>query len=306
MRLAVAASPAVAIPTLQALFKSEHTLVRVISQPDRPAGRGKVLTPTSVSQWALDNNIDLVRPASSEELRAHIVDIDCVITIGYGVLLPESLLNIPPYGFLNLHFSLLPRWRGAAPVQRAIEAGDPVTGVTVFKLDAGMDTGPIFTVHRFALDSDISSDELFIELGELGVGAIFETLEKIEKGERPLAQDNSHATRALKLSRDEGRIDWTRAAEDVSAKIRAFTSNPGAWTIFRGNSIKISSPKLASTESLEERLTPGQIAVISKKVYIGTGTHALEIGEITSAGKSPTTAYAWANGARLIAGERCE
>jgi len=306
MRLAVAASPAVAIPTLQALLKSEYILVRVISQPDRPAGRGKVLTPTPVSQWALDNNIELVRPASSEELRAHIVDIDCVITIGYGVLLPESLLDIPHYGFLNLHFSLLPRWRGAAPVQRAIEAGDPVTGVTVFKLDAGMDTGPIFTVHRFALDTDITSDELLIELGELGVGAIFETLEKIEKGGRPLAQGNSHATRALKLSRDEGRIDWTCSAEDVSAKIRAFTSNPGAWTIFRGNSIKISSPKLTSTESLEERLAPGQIAVISKKVYIGTGTRALEIGEITSAGKSPTTAYSWANGARLIAGERCE
>ena len=149
MRLAVAASPDVAIPTLSALLDGEHQLVRVISQPDRPAGRGKVMTPTPVSQWALDHEIELVRPKSAHELKEFLGDIDCVVTIGYGVLLPEDVLVIPPAGFLNLHFSILPRWRGAAPVQRAIEAQDPVTGVTVVKLDAGMDTGPIYTVQSY-------------------------------------------------------------------------------------------------------------------------------------------------------------
>ena len=228
MRLAVAASPDVAIPTLSALLDGEHQLVRVISQPDRPAGRGKVMTPTPVSQWAPDHEIELVRPKSAHELKEFLGDIDCVVTIGYGVLLPEDVLVIPPAGFLNLHFSILPRWRGAAPVQRAIEAQDPFTGVTVFKLDAGMDTGPIYTVDRFALDSDITSDELLIELGELGVETVSRALEMITKGERPSAQSSEGATRAMKLSRAEGEINWDLPATTVSAKIRAFTSTPGA------------------------------------------------------------------------------
>ena len=301
MRLAVAASPEVALPTLKALAESSHDLIRVISQPDKPAGRGKVLTPTPVSTWAIENGVELVRPSHSNDLIPYLDDVDCVITIGYGVLLPEAILDIPRYGFLNLHFSLLPRWRGAAPVQRAIEAGDPVTGVTVFKLDAGMDTGPIYTMHRFALDDDITSDELFVELGELGVDAVMETLSKIEAGEKPKAQSNDGATRAMKLSREEARIDWNRSGKEVSAKIRAFTSHPGAWTHFRGLPIKIAAPRITENE-----LTPGEIAIADKKVLIGTADKALEIGFITSAGKAQTPATAWANGARLMAGERCE
>lgn len=301
MRVAVAASPEVAIPTLIALANSSHDLVRVISQPDRPAGRGKVMTATPVSQWAIANNVELLRPESTADIADAVRDLDCVITIGYGVLLPESILEIPRYGFLNLHFSLLPRWRGAAPVQRAIEAQDSVTGVTVFQLDAGMDTGPIYTVHRFALDSDITSDELLVELGEVGVGAVLESLDKISRGERPVPQSSEGAIRAFKLSRQEARIDWSLDAETVSAKIRAFTSNPGAWTQFRGSVIKIAAPVL-STLSLE----PGEIALRDRKVFIGTGTSALEIGAITSAGKGSIAASSWANGARLLEGERCE
>ena len=301
MRLAVAASPEVAIPTLQALQSTDHLLVKVISQPDRPAGRGKTLTPTPVSQWAIENQIPLDRPEGIEEIKAAVADVDCVITIGYGVLLPEEVLNIPSYGFLNLHFSLLPRWRGAAPVQRAIEAGDPVTGVTVFQLDAGMDTGPIYTMHRFALDDDISSDELFLELGELGVEAVLETLAKISSGVRPTPQKSEGATRARKLSREEARIQWDKSSQEVSAKIRAFTSAPGAWTNFRGNAIKIASPKIT-----HETLKPGEIALVDKKVLIGSATTALEIGFITSQGKQQTDATSWANGARLTPGEFCE
>lgn len=301
MRLAVAASPDVAIPTLSALLDGEHQLVRVISQPDRPAGRGKVMTPTPVSQWALDHEIELVRPKSAHELKEFLGDIDCVVTIGYGVLLPEDVLVIPPAGFLNLHFSILPRWRGAAPVQRAIEAQDPFTGVTVFKLDAGMDTGPIYTVDRFALDSDITSDELLIELGELGVETVSRALEMITKGERPSAQSAEGATRAMKLSRAEGEINWDLPATTVSAKIRAFTSNPGAWSTFRGAPIKIAGPTLSS-----HQLRPAEIALIDKEVFIGTATVALKIGFITGVGKATMSAAAWANGARLTAGERCE
>lgn len=301
MRIAVAASPEVAIPTIEAIMSSSHQLVRVISQPDKPAGRGRVMTPTPVSMWAVNAGIDLVKPESVAEIAQSVEDCDCVITIGYGKLLPSEILAIPRYGFLNLHFSLLPRWRGAAPVQRSIEAQDSVSGVTVFLLDEGMDTGPIYTVHRFALDSDITSDELLKELGELGVDAVLETLEKIEAGVRPTPQDSAGATRAHKLSRSEGEIDWNLEAEVLSAKIRAFTSNPGAWTTFRGSVLKIASPKISQVE-----LAPGEIALIDKKVLIGTGSLALEIGIVTAHGKQPIEASAWANGARLVTGERCE
>ena len=301
MRLVVAASPEVAIPTLEALVKSEHELLRVISQPDKPAGRGRVLTPTPVSLWALDRKIPLLTPEDTQSIANAIDGCDCVITIGYGKLLPREILDIPAHGFLNLHFSLLPRWRGAAPVQRAIEAQDSVSGVTVFQLDEGMDTGPIYTVHRFALDGDITSDELLIELGLLGVDAVLETLAKIEQGAPPTAQSHEGTTRALKLSREEGCIDWSQPAEMLSAKIRAFTSNPGAWTTFRGFTLKIASPLIS-----EISLQPGEIASIDKKVYIGTGTVALEIGVVTPHGKQAMPASTWANGARLVAGERCE
>lgn len=297
----MAASPDVAIPTLEALLVSKHELVRVISQPDRPAGRGKVLTPTPVSIWAIENGIELVRPSTREEIAEVVGDLDCVITIGYGVLLPEDILSLPRYGFLNLHFSLLPRWRGAAPVQRSIEARDHVSGVTVFKLDSGMDTGPIYTVHRYALDSDISSDELLSELSEVGVDAVAEALQKIEEGVRPTPQPNEGATRALKLSREEGRIDWTKSAEEVSAKIRAFTSNPGAWTQFRGNPIKIAAPVISEMD-----LPPGEVKFEEKKLFIGTSTKALSVGFVTPVGKAQLPSSAWANGARLAAGERCE
>lgn len=301
MRIAVAASPEVALPSLRALHEGPHDLLRIFSQPDRPAGRGRVLTPTPVSQWALENEIELIRPDNSDELAKHLKDIDLVVTIGYGVLLPEPLLSLTPHGFINLHFSLLPRWRGAAPVQRAIEAQDPVTGVTVFQLDAGMDTGPIYTTHRFALDDDITSDELFIELGELGVVALTEAIDLIDAGKRPTPQKSDGATRAFKLSREEGRIDWSQEASVISAKIRAYTSNPGAWSTFRGKIIKVSKPFIT-----KEKLQPGALSVISKRVHIGTGTTALAIGEITAEGKGLTDAMAWANGARLLEGERCE
>lgn len=301
MRLAVAASPKVAIPTIEALAKSGHDLAFLISQPDRPAGRGRTLTPTDVSQWAAENSFEIYKPEKAAELAPLAEQVDCIITIGYGLLIPKSVIDIPRYGFLNLHFSLLPRWRGAAPVQRSIEAQDPVSGVTVFALDEGMDTGPIYTTHRFALDNDISSDELLEELALLGVDAVLETLSSIESGVKPTPQKSDGATRAFKLSKEEGEIDWTQPSDVVSAKIRAFTSNPGAWTRFRGNTLKVSGPIQSGIT-----LSPGEISFAEKRLFIGTGTYALEISHVTSPGKQAIPASAWANGARLEPGERCE
>ena len=298
MRIAVAATPEVAIPSLDALLSSKHELLSVITQPDMPSGRGQSLHESAVSRWANENGIDVHKPERDSNFQPFLSNVDVLITIGYGVILPQEVFESPRYGSLNLHFSLLPRWRGAAPVQRAIEAGDLVSGVTVFALDEGMDTGPIYTQNRFALDADITSDELFIELAELGAEALLHTLDLIESGVKPSPQSDHNATRALKLSKEEGRIDWSQSAVAISNKVRAFTSQPGTWTNFRGSVLKVDTPIMS-----EIMLEPGALLIENRKLYVGTSTTALEIGYITPSGKSRMPSSQWANGARLVAGD---
>ena len=298
MRIAVAATPPVALPTLDLLKSSKYQLVRVITRPDRPTGRGRNSQPTVVAQWADENNIDCHKPEDDVQLAQSLHDVDLLITIGFGVILSKELLKIPPRGSINLHFSLLPRWRGAAPVQRAIEAGDHLSGVTVFQLDEGMDTGPIFVTKRFAIDSDITSDELLDELSLLGPEAIMETLALIENGKKPTAQDSAGATLARKLTKFEGKIDWTSSAESIHSKVRAFTSNPGAWTIFRNENLILQQPEMS-----ELRLKPGQIEVRDKKLYVGTATSALIFLKLKPSGKPLMDASAWINGVRISAEE---
>ena len=298
MRIAVAATPDVALPSLEALLHSSHEIISIITQPDKPAGRGLDLTASPVARWAQKQGIPLVKPISVSEISQALVNVEVLVTIGYGKILPQQILDIPTRCSLNLHFSLLPRWRGAAPVQRAIEAGDLVTGVTVFELDQGMDTGPIYTVKKFALDSNISSDDLFSELSLIGPEALLESLELIEKGIKPTAQNNSESTRAMKLTSEQGRIDWTFPAERVSAHIRAFTSNPGAWTEFRGQKLRVESPSISS-----HVLAPGELKVIEKDLYVGTKSLAIHLGFITSPGKTRMESKSWLNGARILEGE---
>ena len=298
MRIAIAATPLVAVPTIEALRGSAHEIAFIITQPDRPSGRGRVVTPTPIAQWADENQLQLFKPESIQETLSLLSEIDLLITIGYGVLLPKKVLESPKYGCLNLHFSLLPRWRGAAPVQRAIEAGDPVTGVTVFKLDEGMDTGPIYSKLHFALDEDITSDELFQELAELGPDAVAQAITAIENGIKPIPQSNFGANRAFKISKEECRIDWHESAENISRKIRAFTSHPGAWTNFRGSTVKLDSPTMTNIE-----LSPGSVLAKGDSVLVGSGTTAIAIGFLTPAGKSRMDARSWLNGIRLESGE---
>jgi len=292
--IAVAATPSVAIPTLDALLKSEHVLDFVITQPDRPAGRGRALSESEVSVWCRENGVTCHKPESSTQTQALLTSLDVLITIGYGVILAEEVFSAPRMGSLNLHFSLLPRWRGAAPVQRAIESGDAISGVTVFALDRGMDTGPIYIQKRFALDPDITSDALLTELAQLGPEAIVESLDAMHTGVRPTPQDDSLSTRALKLSKDEAEIDWNQSAEIIERKIRAFTSNPGAWTQFRGAILKIDTPQLT-----QMKIPVGALRVIEKELLVGTGTLAISLGFLTPSGKGRMQALSWSHGARL-------
>ena len=294
MRIAVAATPEVAIPTLEALRLSSHELAFVITRADAPAGRGRELQASPVAQWAQQNDVEVKKPDTAAEIGELVIGLDLVITIGYGFILPENILTIPKYGFINLHFSLLPRWRGAAPVQRAIEAGDNVTGITVFKLDKGMDTGPIYLSAEVPLTRDCNSAELFEILANMATKPVLESLQLIAAGQPPKVQIESGASRANKLSKQEGRIAWNTPAITIERKVNAFNPNPGAWSNFRGQNLKID--KVRATE---EVLPIGQMDLINKSVLVGTSTNALELVEVTPAGKARLSATAWANGARI-------
>ena len=301
MKIAVAASPEVAIPTLEYLRASEHELSLIISRPDSPVGRGRELTPTAVSQWATANGIELYRPNKAADFDERLKDYDLVITIGYGVLLPEYILEQPKHGFINLHFSLLPLLRGAAPAQRAIIDGVTKTGITVFQLDAGMDTGPIYVQTEHFIKPNTTSGELLAELALLGPKAISQTLTAIEAGVTPVAQDHSLATTATKLGKAEAQISWSDPAQKIVNKILGFSPNPGATAKFRGEVLRITKAQVT-----EVTLPVSEISLVAGSVYVGTPTNAVELLEVTPAGKKPMSAMAWANGARFTAGETIE
>jgi len=300
VQIAVAATPEVALPTLEALLTSKHDLVSVITQPDRPAGRGLALKESPVAIWAKDRGISVSKPTDQEELKIAVADIDLVITIGFGVIIKEEILKLPKYGFINLHFSLLPKWRGAAPVQRAIEAGDEVTGVTVFKLDRGMDTGPIFRQKKIAMPRQATTDSLLQDLAVLGAPVVLDSISSIEANEAPVIQSVDGASRAEKLSKDEARIDWNDPAMQIERKIRAFYPAPGAWTTFRDEAIKIESAKAGEAKAG----LPGEISLEGKDLFVATAERSLQILQVKPAGKSSMDVISWINGARIEQHER--
>jgi len=301
VKIAVAASPEAAIATLEYLLASEHDLALIISRPDSPVGRGRELTPTAVSTWAMANEIELYRPDKAADFDERLKGFDLVVTIGYGLLLPEYILAQPKHGFINLHFSLLPKLRGAAPAQRAIIDGLTQTGVTVFKLDAGMDTGPIYFQSQFLIRPNTSAGELLAELALLGPSAIAQTLSAIENDIQPLPQDNRLATNAAKLLKSEAQINWSDSAQQIVNKIYGFSPNPGATARFRGEVLRISRAQVS-----EHSQPVGEISLSNGSVFVGTSTTAVELLEVTPAGKKPMAASAWANGARFSPGETIE
>jgi len=298
MRIGVAATPDVAIPTLEWLLQSDHEIALVITQPDRPAGRGREIKQTVVGDWAQKNKIELFKPETSQDLIGKIERLDLVLTIGYGVLLPEEVLNLPKHGFLNLHFSLLPAYRGAAPVQRALENGESTTGVTVFQLEKGMDTGPIFSQISIKVQARWRSVEMFHELALLGPQVVRESFEKIAAGEKPISQ-NGTPTYAAKISKAEARIDFNVDAQKVVNLVRAFTYEPGAWTTWKNEPFKISDA--IASEAFSSN--PGQIKLMGSSVFVATQAGAIEILRVIPSGKKEMDAIDWARGARLSGGE---
>ena len=297
MRLGVAATPDVALPTLNWLRESRYELIRVFTKPDQLAGRGRELSSTPVSHWAQDQKIELLKPVSVNEFRGSVEDLDCIVTIGYGVLLPQEILDLPRYGFLNLHFSLLPAYRGAAPVQRAIENGEKVTGVTVFALDKGMDTGPIYAHSQLMIDPQWRSFELMDELAKLGPSVVEQALVAMESGLAPTPQiGNSSLTH--KISKIEAKINWDQDAHIVARKIAAFYPFPGAWTTWNNSIFKITRAKVVTAH-----LSSGELSIIDGIPVVGCHDHsAISLLSVIFAGKKEMAGSEWARGARLSSG----
>jgi methionyl-tRNA formyltransferase len=298
MRIGVAATPDVAIPTLDWLLLSEYSLALVITQPDKPAGRGRTLTQSIVGDWAVANNISLFKPNSPDELIGKIEDLDLVLTIGYGVLLPEHILSLPTHGFLNLHFSLLPAYRGAAPAQRALQNGEMKTGVTVFQLDKGMDTGPIYSQAIIDIQPWWRSVELLRELASIGPQTVSEAFSMVKQGQTPTVQSGSSSI-APKISKAEAKLDFANSAIHVVNAIRAFTYEPGAWTMWKGEPFKITSAKLA----IGHNLPAGSLITIGSSVFVGTKEGSVEILTVIPSGKKEMSASEWARGARISGGD---
>ncbi len=305
MRLAVAATPEVAIPTLEFLLSGTNPLVKVFTTEDKAVGRGRALTSSHVAMWADDHGVECIKVGKAVEMAAHLDEIDCVVTVAFGILLPQEILSIPRHGFINLHFSLLPAWRGAAPVQRAIESGDNELGISVFSLDEGMDTGPIYRQSSFLRDPSMRSKEALEFLGEQGVALIAQTLEDISHGVPPIKQSEQGISLARKLSKAEGLIDWTRSSSVIDRKVAAFYPNPIAYAQFRGETLKITRSRVTSDPVTEVLLKPGEWRIEKDHVLIGTGDFPLEIIQLIPQGKSEMSAADWARGARINPGELC-
>ena len=301
MRLVFAGTPAAALPSLRALLDSpRHEVVAVVTRPDAPAGRGRAVAPSPVRQLAASAGVPVLTPArpSEPEFLAALRRFapDCCPVVAYGALVPPAALRVPAHGWVNLHFSLLPAWRGAAPVQRALWHGDEITGASTFLLEEGLDTGPVFGVLTEPVRPRDTAGELLDRLAEAGARLLTATLDGLADGTvRAEPQPPDGVTLAPKVTTAEARVDWRRTAEQIDRQVRACTPAPGAWTTFREQRLK-----LGPLTPLPGELPPGELS----GGQVGTGSGVVQLGTVQPAGRAPMDAGAWARGARPQPGER--
>ncbi|MDO5678529.1 MAG: methionyl-tRNA formyltransferase [Propionibacteriaceae bacterium] len=293
MRLVFAGTPEVAVPALDALVASEHEVVAVVTRPDAPAGRGRKLTPSPVALRAEELGIEVLKPGHprepefQERLRQLAPEV-CPV-VAYGALLPQSALDIPAHGWVNLHFSLLPRWRGAAPVQRAVMAGDEEIGTAVFQIVRELDAGDVYLMERQPMP-DATAGELLTQLAESGAQQLVRAIDLIAAGERPVPQPAEGITVAPKITVEEARIDWSRPAWELRNLIMGTSPDPGAWCELEGQRFKIYRVGLPD----DQGLAPGELFATKKQVFVGTGAGSLELFEVQAPGKRRMPAIDWA------------
>ncbi|TKR21973.1 methionyl-tRNA formyltransferase, partial [Cellulomonas hominis] len=305
MRLLFAGTPAVALPSLDALLASRHEVVAVLTRPDARAGRGRTLTPSPVKERALEAGLEVLTPATLKdpEVQARIAEIapDAAPVVAYGNLVPPAVLGLPRHGWVNLHFSVLPAWRGAAPVQHAIIAGDEVTGASTFLLEAGLDTGPVLGTLTETIRPLDTSGDLLGRLADAGSDLLVKTLDALEDGVlTPVPQPADGVSLAPRLTTEDARVRWQHPAMAVDRRVRGCTPAPGAWTTLPdGARLGLGPVRLVPDVT---DLAPGAVRVGRGEVLVGTGTHAVRLGEVRPAGKRAMAAADWARGARLAEG----
>lgn len=308
MRLVFAGTPEPALPSLQRLIASpRHEVIAVLTRPDAAAGRRGKPAPSPVAQCAAEHGIAVLKPdrPNSAEFVAELADLapDCCAVVAYGALLRDELLAVPTHGWVNLHFSVLPAWRGAAPVQAALAAGDAVTGATTFLIERSLDSGPVFGVVTETIRPDDTAGDLLARLAVSGAELLEATMDGIADGAlTPVPQQADGVSVAPKVGVDDARIRWDLPAHVVDRRIRSVTPNPGAWTMIGDLRVKV-GPVTITTDA-PEGLEPGEIRVSKKHLYIGTGSDAVVLGTVQPPGKKAMSAADWARGARLEDGGR--
>ncbi|MFJ4780198.1 methionyl-tRNA formyltransferase [Streptomyces sp. NPDC088762] len=307
MKLVFAGTPEVAVPALDALIASgRHEVAAVVTRPDAPAGRGRRLVASPVAERAEEAGIEILKPTRPRdpEFQARLREIgpDCCPVVAYGALIPKSAIEIPRHGWVNLHFSLLPAWRGAAPVQHSIMAGDQVTGASTFQIEEGLDSGPVYGILTEEIRPTDTSGDLLTRLAFAGAGLLAATMDGIEDGTlRAVEQPADGISVAPKITVEDARIDWKAPAMRADRVVRGCTPAPGAWTVFRGERLKLISVGLVPDRT---DLTPGELAAAKNNVYVGTGSHAVELLWVQPQGKKPMRGADWARGVRIAPGER--
>ena len=285
-----------AVPSLDALVKAGFQIVAVLTRPDAPVGRKRVLTPSPVAARAMELGIEVIRAAKVDaETTQRIAEFapDVAAIVAYGGIVPKAALGVPTHGWVNLHFSLLPAWRGAAPVQRSIIAGDDVTGAATFQLEEGLDTGPVFGTLTETVRPEDTAGDLLERLSISGAVLLSQTLSAIDAGQAAPQPQTGEISLAPKLTLDDGRLDWQQPALALNRRARGVTPEPGAWTTLDGQRVKLEPVTLRPDI---KDLPPGSIKVDGKSVLVGTGSHAVELGRIQPAGKKMMSPADWARG----------
>jgi methionyl-tRNA formyltransferase len=295
MRLVFAGTPDVAVPSLDRLLGSDHEVVAVLTREDAPLGRKRILTPSPVARAAEEAGIPVIKANRlTDDVTSAIVELhpDLGVIVAYGGLLREPLLSAPRHGWINLHFSLLPAWRGAAPVQHSLLAGDALTGASVFQLVRELDAGDLFGVLEHPIDPDATAGTLLAELAESGAGFLAGIVDDIGNGSARAVAQTGQATLAPKLRIEDGRLEWTAPASEVYNRFRGVTPEPGAHTTISGNRFKILDARLTPSASLP----PGTVDRVDGRILIGSGTSALELLRVQPAGKPAMAASDWWRG----------
>ncbi len=305
MRVVFAGTPEVALPALEAVAASRHDLVGVVTRPDAPSGRGRSLASSPVALRAEELGVPVLKPQHPREpefldaLKA--LRPDCCPVVAYGAMLPQRALDIPAHGWVNLHFSVLPAWRGAAPVQHAIWAGDEVTGATTFRIVKELDAGPTYGLMTQTILPDDTAGDLLARLAEGGAGLLVQTLDGIEDGTlEAREQPPEGLSFAPKILVEDARVDWAEPAIAVDRRVRACTPAPGAWSTFAGERIKLGPVRPVQRDSL----MPGQLEVTKQAVFVGTATGPVQLGRVKAHGRKEMEAADWARGVRLESGAR--